>query len=274
MSTKLGIIAGGGSLPAQLIAACRAQGRECFVLAIKHSADPAALSGVDHVWLSLGQAAKAFRLLHHHDVGEVVMAGPVRRPTLSDLRPDWRTARFFARIGLKALGDDGLLSAVIAEFESEGFKVVGAQAILGELLAPSGHWGRIEPDDQALSDIARGIAVAQGVGRLDVGQSVVVQQGIVLGVEAVEGTDALLARVGPLRRSGPGGVLVKLCKPQQDRRVDLPTIGSQTVEMAAQAGLRGIAVEAGASLVVDFDRLVRAADRAGLFVIGVKTGPT
>jgi DUF1009 family protein len=185
------------------------------------------------------------------------------------MRPDWRTARFFARIGLKALGDDGLLSAVIGEFESEGFKVLGAHEVLGDLLAPLGVWGAVRPDERAESDIKHGVAVAQGLGALDVGQSVVVQQGIVLGVEAIEGTDALLQRCGTLRRAGPGGVLVKLCKPGQDRRVDLPTIGPDTLKRAQAAGLRGIAVESGAAIVVDLDALVRDADRAGLFVMGI-----
>ena len=269
MPSKLGIIAGGGAIPGQLIQAAKASGRDCFVLAIKNSADPATVEGVDHVWLRLGQAGTAFELLHQKQVAEVVMAGPVRRPTLSEMRPDWRTARFFARIGLKALGDDGLLSAVIGEFESEGFKVVGAHDVLGDLLAPLGVWGAVRPDEQAESDIRHGVKVAQGLGALDVGQSVVVQQGIVLGVEAIEGTDALIDRSGPLRRSGPGGVLVKLCKPGQDRRVDLPTIGPDTLKRAESAGLRGIAVEAGAAIVVDLDRLVREADRAGMFVIGI-----
>ena len=269
MQTKLGIIAGGGAVPGQLIEAAKAQGRDCFVLAIKNSADPEQLVGVDHVWLRMGQAGKAFELLHEKNVAEVVMAGPVRRPTLAEMRPDWRTARFFARIGLKALGDDGLLSAVIHEFESEGFTVVGAHEVLGDLLAPLGVWGTVRPDGQAESDIRRGVKVAQGLGALDVGQSVVVQQGIVLGVEAVEGTDALIGRAGALKRAGSGGVLVKLCKPGQDRRVDLPTVGPDTLQRAQDAGLRGIAVEAGAAIVVDFDRLVRDADKAGMFVVGI-----
>jgi DUF1009 family protein len=269
MFAKLGIIAGGGAVPGQLIQAARRQGRDCFVLAIKNSADPVMLDGVEHAWLRLGQAGRAFDLLHEKNVAEVVMAGPVRRPTLSEMRPDWRTARFFARIGLKALGDDGLLSAVIGEFESEGFKVVGAHEVLGDLLAHPGVWGSVQPDAQADSDIRRGIIVAQGLGALDVGQSVVVQQGIVLGVEAIEGTDALLTRVAGLRRAGPGGVLVKLCKPGQDKRVDLPTVGPDTVRKAQDAGLRGIAVEAGAAIVVDLDGMVREADRAGMFVMGI-----
>ncbi len=269
MSRKLGILAGGGALPGRLIATCQAEGRSFFVLAFSGHADPSAIEGVPHAWLRLGEAGRGFEMLRQAGVEEVVMAGPVRRPTLRDLRPDWRTARFFGRIGLKALGDDGLLKAVIAELEDEGFRVVGIHSILGDLLADEGGWGTIEPDEQAVADIQRGLEVALGLGALDVGQSVVVQQGIVLGVEAVEGTDALLRRCCDLRRAGPGGVLVKISKPGQERRVDLPTIGPDTVKNCVAAGLRGIAVEAGSTVVVDRAAVITAADASGLFVCGV-----
>jgi DUF1009 family protein len=187
------------------------------------------------------------------------------------LRPDWRAAKFFARIGYRALGDDGLLSAVIKELEAEGFRVVGVDTILGGVLAPLGPFGRVAPDAQAEADIAHGLRVARALGSLDIGQAVVVQQGLVLGVEAIEGTDALLARCADLRRDGAGGVLVKVAKPNQERRADLPTIGVKTVTTAAAAGLRGIAVEAGSSIVIDREAVAAAADRAKLFVVGVAT---
>ncbi len=170
---------------------------------------------------------------------------------------------------MRALGDDSLLKAVIAELESEGFRVVGMHAILGDVLAEEGVWGRRAADAAAQSDIDHGLKVARGLGVLDIGQSVVIQQGIVLGVEAVEGTDALLRRCGELRRQGPGGVLVKIAKPGQERRVDLPTIGVRTVEAAAAAGLSGIAVESGSTIVVDRPGIIKAADAAGLFLCGV-----
>ncbi|MBW7849017.1 MAG: UDP-2,3-diacylglucosamine diphosphatase LpxI [Rhodospirillales bacterium] len=269
MAPKLGIVAGGGELPARLVGACRASGRDVFVLAIEGNAEPGSLDGVPHAWIRLGEAAEGFRLLRQAGVDEVVMAGRIRRPTLKDLRPDWRTARFFARLGWSALGDDGLLRAVIREFEEEGFRVVGVQSVLNDLLAVEGVYGRHQLDEQAWSDIRRGVAVARGLGALDVGQAVVVQQGIVLGVEAVEGTDALLQRCAGLRRAGVGGVLVKTAKPGQERRVDLPTIGVETVRQAAAAGLRGIAVTAGSSLMVEGEAVVAEADALGLFVVGV-----
>ncbi len=272
MAPKLGILAGGGGLPRQLITACQAEGRPFFVLAFSGHAEPSTVEDVPHAWLRLGEAGRGFDLLREAGVQDVVMAGPVRRPSLRDLRPDWRTARFFSRIGLKALGDDGLLKAVIAELEGEGFRVIGVDAVLHHLLAEDGVWGIVAPDDQSRADIERGLQVARGLGGLDVGQSVVVQQGIVLGVEAVEGTDALLGRCGELRRTGPGGVLVKISKPGQERRADLPTIGPATVRNCAAAGLRGIAVEAGSTVVVARSAVIAAADAAGMFVCGIPAG--
>lgn len=269
MPAKLGILAGGGSLPARLIEACRASGRPFHVLAFRDHADPALLADAPVDWLRLGEAGASFDLLRQAGVGEVVMAGPVRRPSLTELRPDWRTVRLAARLGMQALGDDGLLSAVVRELEGEGFRVVGIEEVLGDLLATAGTYGRLEPDERGWADIHRGFAVARALGALDIGQAVVVQQGLVLGVEAIEGTDALIARCAGLRRDGPGGVLVKLPKPGQERRADLPTIGTVTLRNAAEAGLRGIAVEAGGALVVGRDEVAATADQLGLFVVGV-----
>jgi DUF1009 family protein len=222
-----------------------------------------------HAWVRLGAAGDGFRLLHENGVDELVMAGGIRRPSLASLRPDWRAAKFFAKVGYRALGDDGLLSAIVKEFESEGFRVIGADALLPSALAPAGPFGSVLPDAQAEADIAHGLKVARALGALDIGQAVIVQQGMVLGVEAIEGTDALVARCASLRRDGPGGVLVKIKKPGQEARADLPTIGPRTVSAAARAGLRGIAVEAGATLVLDLRGVAAAADRAGLFVVGL-----
>ncbi len=269
MAAKLGIVAGGGELPARLIAVCRASGREVFVLAFKGQTAPATVEGVDHAWVRLGQSGPALEALRGAGVEELVMIGPVKRPSLSELGFDLRSAQFLAKVGAARLGDDGLLSAVIRALEGEGFRIVGVDDLLGGLLAPSGPLGAHRPDAQAEGDIARAIAVARALGEVDVGQAVVVQQGIVLGVEAIEGTDRLLARCAELGRVGPGGVLLKIKKPGQESRVDLPTVGVRTVTGAARAGLRGIAVEAGGTLIVDRQAVVSAADTAGLFMLGV-----
>ena len=269
MADRLGIVAGGGTLPRRLVECCRAAGRDVFVLAVEGAAEPATVEGVPHAWCRLGAAATGLALLRENQVTELVLAGGIRRPSLSALQPDWRAAKMFARVGYRALGDGGLLSAVVKELEQEGFRVVGPDQLLGRALAPEGPLGRIRPDELSQADIERGLRVARTLGVLDIGQAVIVQQGLVLGVEAIEGTDELLRRCAALRREGPGGVLVKIEKPGQDPRADRPTIGLRTVLLAAEAGLQGIAVEANATIVLDHDEVIRAADHAGLFVVGL-----
>jgi DUF1009 family protein len=272
--SPLGIIAGSGGLPRQIIESCRAAGREVFVLAMEGEADPAMIETVPHAWCRIGTAATGLDVLRANAVRELVLAGGVRRPPLAALRPDWRAAKFFARVGYRALGDDGLLRAFIKELEHEGFRVIGADQLLDKAALPEGPLGRVRPDADALADIAHGMRLARAIGALDIGQAVVVQQGFVLGVEAIEGTDGLLRRCAALRRDGPGGVLVKAEKPGQEKRADRPTIGPKTVTLAAEGGLRGIAAEAGATLVLDRDDVIRLADAAGLFVVGIRPADT
>lgn len=268
---KLGIIAGSGTLPRRLIESCRAKGRDVFVVALRGAAEPETVENVAHAWCRMGAAATALELLRTNGVTELVLAGGIRRPSMASIRPDWRAAKFFAKVGYRMLGDDGLLSAVVKELEIEGFRLIGAHDLLDDGAAiAEGPLGQVAPNAEAAADIERGTRIARVVGGLDIGQAVVVQQGLVLGVEAIEGTDALLRRCAGLRREGPGGVLVKLQKPGQEARIDRPTIGVQTVTLAAEAGLQGIAVEAGATLLLDRDEIIRAADQAGLFVVGVR----
>lgn len=268
----LGILAGGGPLPGHLIDACRAIGRPCFVIAFDGHADGTVIGAAPHAWVRLGAAEEALGLLRVHDVSDIVLAGPVRRPSLRELRPDGRAARFLAR-GLLSRGDDGLLGAIVRTLEEEeGFRVVGVDSILVDLRATTGPFGACSPGDSALDDIAHGVEVVRRLGELDIGQAAVVRAGIVLGVEAAEGTAGLLQRMVPFRESEPGGVLVKLAKPKQERRADLPTIGPDTVTAAAAAGLAGIAVMAGATLVLERAEVIVRADAANLFVCGIKPG--
>jgi DUF1009 family protein len=267
---KLGIIAGQGELPLLLLDAVRAEGRPVFVLALEGQTAPDLVSEYDHAWIPMGAIGRGIDALKKSGVEQVIFAGGVRRPSLLKLGLDGRGAKLLAKIGKAALGDDRLLTVLINELESDGLAVVGADDILKGLLAGAGVLGRHAPDEMANEDIARGLEIAQSLGRLDVGQAVAVQQGIVLGVEAIEGTDALIARAGTVAREGPGGILVKVKKPGQERRADLPTIGRATVEACVRAGLRGIAVEAGATLILGLDEVIKVADANGLFVIGIK----
>lgn len=269
-TTPLGIVAGGGTLPGRVAAAARAGGRDVFIVALESYADPAVVSAFPHETIRVGAVGAAIAALRAAGCRELVLAGPVKRPSLLDLRPDAVGAKLLARIGRAAFaGDDGLLAAIVQVLGEEGFTVIGAHEVIGEVLAPEGLLSTTAPDAAALADIARGVAVVLALGAADVGQGAVVQQGIVLAVEAVEGTDAMLARAAMLRRPGPGGVLVKLVKPGQDRRADLPTLGVKTVQGAVEAGLRGIAFEAGGAILMDREAMTRAADAAGLFLLGI-----
>lgn len=267
---KLGIIAGGGTIPRMLIENCQKTERDFFVVAIEGNADKALIDdSIPHIWIRIGQAGSAFKRFHDEKVEEVIMIGTIKRPSFFDLVPDLRTAAFFAKVGAKSFGDDGILKALVNEIESEGMKVKGIHEVMQDLLVKKGVLGKVKPDKQANLDIKRGVEVALGLGRLDVGQAAVVQQGLVLAVEGIEGTDELLKRCGNYKRKGDGGVLVKLRKPQQDMRIDLPTIGTQTIMLAKESGLRGIVVHAGNGLIVDEKEVIKLANKLGMFIIGI-----
>ena len=267
---KLGIIAGGGELPAELVKLCKEQGIEYYVLAIKSNADETFFNkDINHEWIRIGQAGTGFKRFKEEGVQDVILIGTIKRPTLAELIPDMRTAAFFAKLGAKALGDDGILRALVKEIEEDGMRVVGIHEVMPELLVKEGILTKKEPNSEDKEDIRRGVEVASTLGKLDVGQSVVVQQGLVLGVEGIEGTDRLIMRSKDYVRKGKEPVLVKLRKPQQDMRVDLPTIGTRTVENAYQSGFKGIAVHAGNALIVNEKEVIRLADKYGLFIIGI-----
>jgi DUF1009 family protein len=269
----LGILACGGDLPLCLARTALAAGRPVFAVAVEGWAEPADWAGLPHAVERVGAAGRILAALRANGVRQLVMAGRARRPSVLSLRPDATGARILARIGRAFFaGDDGLLRAVARVLEEEGFEILAPQAVLGDLLPGPGLLTRAAPDARARADIRRGIAVVNALGMVDVGQGAVVQQGLVLGVEAVEGTDALLARCASLKREGPGGVLVKLAKPGQDRRLDLPAVGPTTMAGAAAAGLAGIAVEAGATILVHRAATVAAADAAGLFLLAMDPG--
>ncbi len=274
MERKLGIIAGGGSIPKMLIRHCIEHKRDFFVLAIEGNADKSIFDdeNVPHQWIRIGQAGTGFKRFAEEKVQDVVMIGTIRRPSFFDLVPDLRTTAFFAKIGTKALGDDGILRAVVAEIEKDGMQVKGVHEVMQELLVKPGILGKHKPDKQAIADINRGIEAALELGKLDIGQAVIVQQGLVLGVEGIEGTDELISRCGTYKRKGYGGVLVKLRKPEQDMRIDLPTIGARTVERAHETGLRGIVVHSGNGLIVDEEDVIKLADKYGIFIMGVTPG--
>lgn len=268
---RLGILAGKGGLPLQIAAAAEAQGRRPFVIAFEGQVDADLFQAYPHAQARLGAARRTIKLLKNEGCEDIIFAGSVKRPTLAELRPDWRAARIFAKAGLAWLGDDGLLKVIRKELESEGFKVIAAQDILHTLLMPPG----LLTDDIAVlnddtnKDIQRGCAVLRALAPVDVGQAVIVQQGIILAVEAIEGTAEMIRRSSTLKRAGHGGILIKMSKPQQDARLDLPTIGPETIEQAHQAGLVGIAVEAGRTILLEQEVTLELCKKYGLFLIGI-----
>lgn len=273
---RLAIIAGSGKLPLFLAEAARAAGQDPFVLRLKNEADDL-WQGFDSAVIGVGDMAGLSALFRQHGISRVVMSGAVkRRPAFGEIRVNWKSLLKLP-MALKTLlagGDDAVLRMVISLIEAQGCEVLGAHEILPGLLATVGPIGAISPSADDLKDIERGAEAAEALGRLDVGQGAVSVGGRIVALEGVEGTDAMLARVQSLRGEGRisqrrRGVLVKLCKPQQDLRADLPTIGVSTVENAKAAGLAGVAVEAGRAIVVERDAVVAAADAAGLFVVGI-----
>lgn len=268
MPEPLGVIAGGGSLPLRVVQAASAMGRPVHVVVLEGHGDPAAYAGQSHVTLRWGLAAQMLSWLKQHGVRQVVLAGTVARPSLLSLRPDAASMKLIGRIGRAAFnGDDSILRAVMKVLGEEGFEVLGAQALLTGLLPEAALLAGPMPDDVARADIARGLAVCHAMGAVDVGQAVIVQQGLVLGVEAIEGTDALILRAGGLKREGPAPILVKALKPTQSKLADLPTIGPKTVETARTAGLRGLAFQANGTILLERDATIAAAEAAGIFLL-------
>jgi DUF1009 family protein len=271
----LALICGAGTVPFAVAEAVRRRGRPVVLFPLRGWADAAAVAAYPHHWVALGQFGRFCRLARLERCRDVVFVGGLIRPSLAQLRPDWETLRRMPRI-IRAFrgGDDHLLSGIGRIFESAGFRMIGAHEAAPDITAPPGALGRLGPTAAAEDDIARGFALLAATSAYDIGQAAVISGRHVLAIEAAEGTDAMLDRVAALRETGRirlpagAGVLVKAPKRRQDRRFDLPSIGPGTVMRAAKAGLAGIAVIAGATIVAEPQELIEAADRAGLFVVG------
>ena len=275
--SPLAIICGGGSFPGAVADAVTARGRRPVMFGIKGWADPTVVGRYAHHWIALGQAGRFFRLAKAENCSEVLFIGTVLRPPLTALRLDWHTIKLMPRvIRFFRGGDDTLLSGVAGVAESGGLRVVGVKDVAPELFVPEGVLGRVRPSQRDDDDIDRALRLIATLGPFDVGQAAVVAGGNVIAVEAAEGTDHMLARIAELRRLGrvtasPGtGVLVKAPKPGQDRRFDLPSIGPRTIELVARAGLAGLAVTAGSTMIAEADSAIAAADRERIFVTGVR----
>jgi UDP-2,3-diacylglucosamine hydrolase len=276
VSSPIGLIAAGGVMPFAVADSLVARGIDPVLFALKGACDPVAVERFRHHWISVGQLGRAIRLFRAENCRDLVFIGTLVRPALSEIRLDWGTLRVIGRLWAAFRGgDDHLLSGIGRILEQDGFRMVGINDVAPDLLMPQGCLTRKAPDENAAADIAMGRDVLRALSPFDIGQAAVVIDGHVIGMEDIEGTDGLLARVARLRQEGRirartgRGVLVKAPKSGQDLRFDLPTIGPRTIEGAHAAGLAGIAIVAGNTIVVEPQLMIEAADRAGLFVTGL-----
>ena len=275
----LALICGGGTLPLAVADSVAKGGREVVLFALLGHAEPALVARYPHRWLRVGQFGAFARLARAAGCRDVVFIGSLVRPTLWALRPDLLALKSLPKI-IRAYrgGDNHLLTGVSELFEEQGFHLIGAHEVAPEILVPEGALGRVDASQKDREDIAFGFAYLQASGAFDVGQAAVIAGKRILAVESAEGTDQMLSRVAELRAGGrigvPSGVgvLVKAPKPGQDDRFDLPSIGPRTVAGVAGAGLGGIAVVSGKTVIADAEAVVRDADRARIFVVGVSFG--
>jgi UDP-2,3-diacylglucosamine hydrolase len=276
LSSPIGLIAAGGAMPFAVADSLRSRGINPILFALKGACDPVQAERFRHHWIHLGQLGRAAKLFRSEGCRDLVFIGTLVRPALSEIRLDLRTLRVIPQVLASFRGgDDHLLSGIGRILERDGFRMVGIKDVAPDLLMPEGCLTRSVPDAHATADIARGREVLRALGPFDIGQAVVVIDGHVVGIEDIEGTDGLLARIAQLRAQGrirvaaKRGVLVKAPKSGQDLRFDLPTVGPKTVAGAADAQLAGVAVAAGNTVVAEPQAMIDAADKAGLFVTGL-----
>ena len=275
----IGIICGGGSLPLAIADAASRHGRRVVMFALRGFASNEVERYPCH-WIVLGALGRFFRLVRQEGCRDLVFIGSLTRPTFGRFRLgfklDLATIRRLPRIARAFRGgDDHLLAGIARMIEDEGFRMLGAHEVAPEILLAEGALGSRGPSEADRVDIARALELLAATGPFDIGQAAVVASRHVLAVEAIEGTDRMLDRIVALRQEGRirvpagAGVLVKAPKPQQDRRFDLPTIGPETVEAVARAGLAGLAAVAGAAIVAEPQRVAQLAEARGVFVVGI-----
>ncbi len=268
-SSKIAIIAGNGSIPFYLIKECIKQKREyCLIIIDGHGKKLSEKFKPDFI-VSLAKMGKAINFVNDLKVKDIVMVGSVTRPSLNKLLPDLWTAKLIAKISTKIGGDDTILSSLTKALEYEGFNIIAPEDILPSLLCPEGTLGVYKPNENNMNDIIKGCKIAKIIGLNDIGQSIVIENGHVLAVEAAEGTDNMIKRSKVLKKEEKGGVLVKVIKPQQDRRIDRPVIGIDTIKTAWEAGLDGLALENNEILILNINEVIKYANEKGLFIEGI-----
>ena len=268
--SRIGLIAGNGRFPFLALQGARSLGHDVTVVAVKEEAFPelegaARAAGADLHWVSLGQLGKCIKILKQAGISQAVMAGQVKHAKIfSGIIPDLTLLSVLTK--LRARNTDALISAVADVLRGEGIELLNSTAFLDPLLARSGVLGRRAPTAEELDDFAFGYRMADAIAGLDIGQTIVVRHKAVVAVEAMEGTDAVVRRAGEI--AGPGTCVVKVAKPNQDMRFDVPVVGVATIDVMKAAGATAITIDAGKTLIVDGDRFIQAADAAGIAVVG------
>ena len=270
---KLGIVAGNGDLPISIIKECKNKEIEPFIVSIDGFADKNKYSNLNHISITFGGVGKAISFFKKNDVKYIVLAGGVKKPHLKTIRPDLKG--FFLLLKLlkcKFFGDDSILQTVILFLEKQGLQVIPVDKILTDVKIPCGIAGKIDmPSKDYKDDVALGTKVLKQISDLDIGQSVVVQNGIVLGIECIEGTEKLIERCSKLKyTSGRKPILVKIKKIRQTRKADLPTIGCDTIKQVKYAGFAGIAIDHENCLVINRDDTIKLANENNIFIMGIK----
>lgn len=276
---KIGLIAGGGDLPRHVMRGALAQSHEVFIIALEgffQTEDFIQAGAAGIARFSYGEFGKVVKRLKQENCTHICLAGQVSRPNFMRLKPDFQTLkRLPAALKAAQNGDDGLLSYIVSIFEEEGFGIIPPQDLCRALLMPSGHLGSVRIEASMREDAQKACYIARQMGAHDIGQGAIICRGLVLAVEAQEGTDEMLRRVGRLPENIRGtpkaraGILAKMVKPDQESRVDLPTIGPKTAELASAAGLAGIVVESDGAFVIDKERVIEIANKEGLFIAGL-----
>lgn len=269
-SKKLGMIAGSGMMPVEIINYCKEKNVDIYVVGLEPYASEEQLKDVPHSFAKIAEVGKMKKVFEENNVYNIVLAGGIKRPSFKELIPDWEGLKLMGKLAIKKMSDDNMFRAVINEIEKYGFKIVGIEEVVPEMLFHEGLYGKVKPSREDMDDIERGIVVAKALGAVDVGQAVVVQEGMVLAVEAIEGTDMMLSRAAMLKKEGKSPVMIKILKPGQDMRVDLPAIGLQTIEQLKKYGIKGIAVQAGGVLLIERETVIKKANEEGIFIIGVE----
>lgn len=266
---KLAIIAGDGDIPIKLVSECKKQKINYVLILIEgHGKDLKKLYKPDFI-VTLSKIGKAIKFSKSVKVTDIIMVGGVKRPSFKEMIPDLWTAKFLTKIGSKISGDNSILSNLAKELEREGFNILSAEDILPNLICPKGVIGKFKPNGNNKKDIKMGFKIAKSIGECDIGQSLVIQNGLVLAVEAAEGTDSMILRAKSLKIEERGGIFIKFLKPNQDSRLDRPVIGINTIKSVNNSGLDGLALEANSIFILNYNSVVEYADKNNLFIIGV-----